>query len=185
MKKKMLIILPLILLIVLAAGIYLSYNNAVAVYYNTASDLLKLLYSADNHQTLEKIENGIAPEGDYAIFEDIYKERYERLLTKEGYERLVANRLIFKAEEIVRDLGCTLELIDLDMTKAANTGEGNPIYAYKARIKVTFPSKENKELIEEGTLEFTKEAEQWKVSRLSSANYKILYKSIEELISGS
>lgn len=185
MKRKGIFFAAIVLLCAVLLVIYVTNNGAEKKRKDAVSGLLKIYYSADDDETLDKVSDGASAAGEFdSTFEALYNEKYIEYLTKDAYERLSANRTILEPEKIVRDFGCTLKFIEADISKSADSAEGHPVYSYNARINVTLPDNENREIIETGTVEFVKEENQWKVDLLNVKTGE-LYDRVKDLAPAS
>ena len=106
--------------------------------------------------------------GDFEVSDLLYQQQYTKLITKDEYDRMVANRVVLEAEKIVKQYGCTVSLRNSSFQKMmGSTVEGYSSYSYDIEVKLDFGDNDISYVMLTGTLVFTKQDDEWIISRFT------------------
>lgn len=180
MKRNLLPIL-VVLIIIVSGAFYFANTSQSKQQANIMTSLFKTYYNADNYETFDTLMEDASTENRANFLDNLYQEKYRTTLSKDAYRTLVANRTVLEPEQIVKDFNCTLELLKTDFSKEGTTLDGYPTYSYKAYIKVSLPNLEKIEVIETGTINFTKDKNKWEIS-LFRLQPGVLYNKVSKLV---
>lgn len=184
-KKKGLVIVITACLIIALTGVFIVNNTGnhsiqTSQQSNIMESLLETYYNTNSHDILDELMT----ETDFSGLDSLYQEKYKDLLSEDAYGILVSSRAILDPEQIVKDFDCTLELINTEFIREGDTFEKYPSYSYKAYVKITLSNLESKEVVETGSINFSKEEDKWIISLLKIER-GALYNQANELSSGS
>lgn len=188
-KKKGLVIVITACLIIALTGVFIVNNTGnhsiqTSQQSNIMESLLETYYNTNSHDILDELMTETDFSGLDSLLDSLYQEKYKDLLSEDAYGILVSNRAILDSEQIVKDFDCTLELISTEFIKEGETFEKYPSYSYKAYVKITLSNLESKEVVETGSINFSKEEDKWIISLLK-IEIGALYNQANELSSGS
>lgn len=126
-----------------------------------------------NHYSAQKYDNyAILMSGDLEVTDLLYHQKYENLITKDAYDRMVAARVVLESEKTVKENGCTIlmERSSFQKNKSA-TIEGNPSYEYIVQVKLKFGNNDISIVNLSGVITLAKQDGKWIISRFTPREF--------------
>lgn len=126
-----------------------------------------------NHYSAQNCDNyTILMSGDLEVTNRLYQKKYEKLITKDAFNRMVASRVVLESEKAVKENGCTISVEHIFFQKVKSIKiEGNRFYNYTVQAKLNFSDNEFSIVNLTGLITLEKQNEKWIISRFTPREF--------------
>ena len=126
-----------------------------------------------NHYSAQNCDNySILMTGDLEVTNLLYHQQYEKLITKDAYDRMVAARVVLESEKTVKEKGCTISMERSFFQKVKSTTiEGNRLYNYTVQVKLNFGDNGISIVNLSGLITLEKQDKKWIISRFTPREF--------------